>query len=120
MKIELGHLNGICIAEITSDAILLTQAQDALELAMNCSYQGADAIIVHESNVIPAFFDLRTGIAGEVLQKFSLYRIRLAIVGDFSKHTSNSLQAFITESNRTGFILFVSSVEIAKERLAKS
>ncbi|MCK7528774.1 MAG: DUF4180 domain-containing protein [Ignavibacteriales bacterium] len=32
---------------------------------------------------ISDFFDLKTGIAGEILQKFSTYNVRLAILGDF-------------------------------------
>ena len=49
------------------------------------------------------------GIAGEILQKFSNYRVRLAIVGDFTKFTSNSLHEFIYESNKGRFIHFVSA-----------
>jgi len=46
-------------------------------------YQGFDAIILHEKTITPVFFDLKTGIANEILQKFSNCRMRLAIVGDF-------------------------------------
>jgi hypothetical protein len=55
------------------------------------------------------FFDIKSGIAGEILQKFSTYRIRLAIVGDFSKYTSKSLNDFIFESNNGRHINFVST-----------
>lgn len=119
MDIELTHTNGIRMAEIISNEVLLTQAQDALELIAACGYQGADNLILHAANIIPSFFDLSSGIAGEILQKFSTYRVRLAVVGDFSDHTSQSLRDFITESNRTGRILFVASVESAREQLAR-
>jgi hypothetical protein len=85
----------------------------------NCQYQGADNIIIEKKNICIEFFDLSTGIAGEILQKFSNYRVRLAIVGDFSLHSSKSLKDFINESNRVGRILFVDSVEEAKSRLIK-
>ena len=39
-------------------------------------------MIIHEKNITPEFFDLKNRMAGEILQKFSNYRIRLAIVGD--------------------------------------
>ena len=55
------------------------------------------------------FFDLKSGIAGERLQKFSTYRIRLAIVGDFSKYTSKSLNDYIFESNKGRYINFLST-----------
>ena len=37
-------------------------------------------LVLDESQLSAAFFDLRTGLAGEVLQKFTNYRARLAIV----------------------------------------
>jgi hypothetical protein len=37
-------------------------------------------LVVTEGDLCPEFFDLRTGLAGEVLQKFVNYRARLAIV----------------------------------------
>lgn len=40
----------------------------------------AGGLILDESRIAPGFFDLRTGFAGEVLQKFANYRARLAIV----------------------------------------
>lgn len=37
-------------------------------------------LVLHEADLCPEFFDLRTGFAGQVLQKFSSYRTRLAVV----------------------------------------
>ncbi|HMN46270.1 MAG TPA: DUF4180 domain-containing protein [Povalibacter sp.] len=37
-------------------------------------------LVLYESSLGPEFFDLRTGIAGEMMQKFVNYRIPLAIV----------------------------------------
>ena len=119
MKIKIIHLEDILIAEIQSEEIEIRNAQDALDILANCSYQGAYSIILRESNIISCFFDLKTGIAGDVLQKFSTYQVRLAIIGDFSKYTSKSLNDFISESNRTGRINFVDSLEHAKEVLLK-
>ncbi|WQD36273.1 DUF4180 domain-containing protein [Sphingobacterium spiritivorum] len=59
------------------------------------------------------FFDLRTGIADEILQKFSNYRVQLAIVGEYSKYNSKSLTDFIYESNKGRHINFVNSMEEA-------
>ena len=39
-------------------------------------------------------------MAGEILQKFSNYRVRLAIVGDFTPYSSKSIKDFIYESNK--------------------
>ena len=119
MKIEIIHLDDILIAEIQSEEIEIRNAQDALDILANCSYQGAYSIILRESNIISCFFDLKTGIAGDVLQKFSTYQVRLAIIGDFSKYTGKSLNDFISESNRTGRINFVDTLQHAKEKLLR-
>ena len=67
-------------------------------------------VIIHEKNITPDFFDLKNKMAGEILQKFSNYRVRLAIVGDFSKYAKKSLKEFIYESNKGKQVNFVSSV----------
>ncbi|RPJ52836.1 MAG: DUF4180 domain-containing protein [Acidobacteria bacterium] len=41
---------------------------------------GAKGLILTEKDVAPEFFDLRSGLAGELFQKFSNYRLRVAIV----------------------------------------
>lgn len=117
MRIEAHEINSRRIAEIISDEPVILRAEDGTDLLGNMYYQGFDRIIIHEKNITPDFFDLRTGIAGEILQKFSTYRIRLAIVGDFSKYTSKSLNDFIFESNKQGLVNFVSSLAEAKEKL---
>jgi hypothetical protein len=119
MKIEISKINGVAIAEIISDEVLIREVQNALDLMGDCNYQGTSKMIVHEKNLIPAFFDLKTGIAGEILQKFSTYQVQLAIVGDFSKYSSKSLTDFIFESNKLGRINFVDSLEEAKKKLIK-
>lgn len=119
MKIELIEINGICLAEIVSDKIVLGNTQDAVDLIGNCNYQGASGIIVRENHVIDSFFDLKTGVAGDMLQKFSTYRSKLAIVGDFTKFPGNSLKDFISESNKLGRINFVSTMEEAIQCLTK-
>ncbi|GAB4041270.1 DUF4180 domain-containing protein [Spirosoma jeollabukense] len=81
-------------------------------------YQDFDSIILHEKNIIPDFFDLKTGMAGEILQKFSTYRMRLAIVGDFSKYTSKSINDFMFESNKARQINFVKSLADALTKLS--
>lgn len=119
MQIDITNINGNVITEIISESILIRKTQDALDLMSEANYRDSWKIIIHEKNVIPAFFDLKTGIAGEILQKFSTYDVQLAVVGNFSKYAGNSLRDFIVESNRLGRINFVNTIEEARERLAK-
>ncbi|WP_316843013.1 DUF4180 domain-containing protein [Pedobacter gandavensis] len=119
MKIEV-HQNGeVKIAEVISDSFVISNAEEGLQLMVDLYYQDFDKIILHEPNIKPDFFDLKTGIAGEILQKFSNYRVRLVIVGDFHKYPGKSIKDFIYESNQGRQVNFLNSVEEAVERLSK-
>lgn len=118
MNIIPHTVGSINIAEVTSEEIILNSAEDGLDLLGSLYYQGFDRIAIHDKNINPAFYDLKNGMAGEILQKFSNYRVRLAIVGDFSKHTGKSINDFIFESNKTGHVNFVKSIEEALIKLA--
>jgi hypothetical protein len=85
----------------------------------NCSYNGTYRIIIHQKNLAPDFFDLKTGVAGDILQKFSTYNLKLAIVGDFRNVKSKSLNDFIFESNKYGRVNFVESKEDALKKLCR-
>ncbi len=110
------YVNNLTIAEFTPEEVVLSTAQEFLQMMMDAA---ADGIIVQQKNINEKFFDLQSGLAGEMLQKVINYRLRLAIVGDFSMYESKSLKAFIAESNRSNAIVFVNNVEEAVRRLSK-
>ncbi|HCM60508.1 MAG TPA: hypothetical protein DIS74_09080 [Bacteroidales bacterium] len=74
---------------------------------------------IHADSFAAGFFDLRTGLAGEILQKLSNYRMRLAIVGDFTRLKSRSWRYFIRESNRGKTVCFMPTVQGAISALIK-
>lgn len=113
MNIQSHSINDIEIAEIISDQVIIQNAEDALDLLGNIYYQGFDRMMIYQKNITPDFFDLKNKMAGEILQKFSTYRVRLAIIGDFSEFTSKSLKDFIYESNKGKHVNFVASVKDA-------
>jgi len=118
MDIKIHQKNSIKIAELNSEGLAIKNSSDALDIMGNLYYQGVDKMIIHEKNLTPDFFNLRTGIAGEILQKFSNYRFRLAIVGDFSKYTGKSIKDFMYESNKGQHINFISSLPDALKVLS--
>ena len=59
---------------------LLASAGEVNQLIEACFAEGVHAVLLHAANLPPAFFDLSTGQAGEILQKLRNYRIRLALV----------------------------------------
>ena len=107
MEIKTHNIEDTKVAEIITDKVILRSTEDRLDLLGNLYYQGFDKIIIHEKNITPEFFDLKTKIAGEILQKFAQYQMPLIIVGDFSKYKSKSLNDFIFESNKSQQINFI-------------
>lgn len=88
-----------------------------VEEALN---EGARVLAVPASRLDDSFFELKTGIAGEALQKFVNYRLVFAIVGDVSAHiaASKSLHDFVVECNRGHDVLFVADIAELEHRLA--
>lgn len=109
MTIKTHYAEDLKIAELTSDHLIIKTAGDGVDLLGNVYYQCFDKMIVHAENIAPEFFDLKTGMAGEILQKFSTYRMGLAIVGNFDTQNSKSLHDFIYESNKAGHTIFAES-----------
>jgi hypothetical protein len=109
----------VVVAELTDEKSVLSEVQDILDLMGDCRFNGCNRIILKEENLNPDFFRLHTGLAGEILQKFSTYDFKLAIIGDFSKFRSKNLQDFIRESNKGRSIFFVTSLDDALTRMTR-
>lgn len=78
----------------------------------------AGTIAVPVDNLAPSFFHLRSGFAGEVLQKLATYRFTLAVLGDISAHTAASaaFRDFVREANRGSAVLFVDGLTAIVDR----
>ena len=59
---------------------LLHAPEDAVEIIGACFEQHTRAVLLYAENLTERFFDLSSGEAGAILQKFRNYRIRLAVV----------------------------------------
>jgi hypothetical protein len=70
-----------------------------------------EVVVLKKSHFPAAFWDLRSGLAGEILQKVSNYRRKIIILGDFEGVESKSLRDFIYESNRHGSVVFAPDIE---------
>lgn len=92
--------------------VIIRSSQDMLDLMASARYEcGCDTILLKKENLDEDFFNLKTGLAGEILQKISNYGFKLAVIGDFSQYESKSLRDFIYESNKAGRVMFVSDVK---------
>lgn len=111
--------NGMPVAVIDRTE-KLAGPQDFLDRMAEAVYQDScEGMIVYQESLQEGFFDLKTGIAGEILQKFSNYRFKLAIVGDFTGYASKSLRDFLYESNQGRLICFKKDLAEALEAVTK-
>ena len=98
----------------------LRTERDAVDLIAEAS--GFDLIVIPVARLDPDFFRLRTGVAGQMLQKFATYGRRVAMVGDVSRQVeeSSALRDFVVESNRGNQVWFVENIEDFEGRWKRS
>jgi hypothetical protein len=121
MEKKITEVNGTTVAIIKSAEPIITDTQSALDLMATVDYNdNCQRIAIYKEAITPDFFNLSTGIAGEILQKFTNYAKKIAIIGDFSNYTSKPLKDFIYESNKGNAIFFVADEECALEKLILS
>ena len=106
------------VAIVKSSEMIIKDVQSAIDFMMTIKYEtNCNKIALNKEAIVEDFFILSTGMAGEILQKFITYQIKLAIYGDYSKYTSKPLKDFIYESNNGKDIFFVESEEEAIRKL---
>lgn len=120
MDIRIVKKNNIELAIVVSDEEIISDVQSALDLMATVNYEsGCNRIILNKTAICEDFFDLKTRLAGEILQKFINYQTKIAIIGDFSTYSSKSLKDFIYESNNGREIFFLSDEAQAIDKLSK-
>ena len=116
------ELHGVRVYECERDGARPRNDRDAVELVSEAWGHRAQLVVIPAGRLGDDFFDLKTRIAGEILQKFVTYHVRVAILGDISRYVaaSSALRDFVYESNRGPHIWFVSTPEELSERLAQA
>jgi len=73
---------------------------DPAAVVAGCIESGAHALLVDRAALPDTFFDLSSGVAGELLHRLSVHGIRMAgVVPDPAAH-SQPFQDFLRETNR--------------------
>jgi hypothetical protein len=118
LKKQIVQNNGIGVAVIHSNDLIISDTQSALDLIATIDYHdNCQRIAINKEAITKDFFKLSTGIAGEILQKFVTYSKKIAIIGDFSEYTSKSLSDFIFECNKGNSVYFVPDEQTAINKL---
>ncbi len=112
---------GIRILEYPVEGPPLGNVSASLQIISAAFSQQAGLVAIPVERLGDDFFQLRNGIAGEVLQKFATYKLRVAIVGNIKSLTaaSKALNDFVVECNRGSAVWFVSSLEELNDPLQR-
>lgn len=95
-------------------------AGDALELMSAAWSHHADLLAIPAERLGEEFLRLRSGVAGEFVQKFVTCGMRLVVIGDIPRHinTSAALRDFVYESNKGQHLWFVPDLNQLAARLS--
>ena len=116
MPSQIYELHGVRILECAAEGPELHRDRDAVDLMGEALGGDANFIVIPVERFGDDFFRLETRIAGEVIQRFAMYKVRVAILGDISRHAaeSKSLRDFVYELNRGNQCWFVDREELGK------
>lgn len=111
MTERIETLGGLRVLMCATEGVTLADGgfEDLLSSALG---HRVDMLVLPVERLGEGFLDLRTGIAGAVLQKLVNYRLRAAVVGDVSQASERSTawRDFVREANRGKTCWFVGDV----------
>jgi hypothetical protein len=114
-------LHGVHVRQCAADGAPIRTARDATDLISEAWEERAKVLAIPVERLHPDFFQLSSGVAGEIVQKFATYKMRVAIVGDISRYVdeSTSLRDFVREANRGDQLWFVAKREEIAEHMLR-
>lgn len=86
--------------ECASAETPLRTEQDAIDLISVCFESDTNLLLIQAQALAEDFFQLRTGLAGSVLQKFINYNVKVAVVLTDQQKVKGKFKEFITEANK--------------------
>lgn len=116
---HLEKFHGVPVLVCATEGAAVGGERDALDLIGDAGYQGAQWVVVPAERFADDFFQLRTRVAGHVVQKFAQYGVGLVVLGDISRHleVSSALEDFVRESNGGRQLWFLRDRDQLAERL---
>lgn len=119
MTVSVRH--GVRVFTCAPDGPRLAGERDAIDVIGETYGQEVSLVVVPVERLDEAFFTLSTRVAGEVMQKFVNYGLRLVVLGDVSRHlaASSALRDFVRETNRGRHVWFVTDLDELEARLAR-
>jgi hypothetical protein len=102
VNVQIVREKGRVYAKGTRGQPLLNNERDVLDLISFCGEHDTDRVLLFSENLPDTFFDLKSGEAGMILQKFVNYRMKVAAIlppslirgkfGDFALETNRGVR----------------------------
>lgn len=100
MDLKIIDKDGQQYAEGTAGEPLMRTAADTVDVIGLCFGYDVSRLLLHADNLPERFVDLRSGEAGEILQKFRNYQIKVAAVLSRDIVGEGAFAAMVGEENR--------------------
>ncbi len=103
--------------ELLSCTNAIINEQDALNLVALCGEHETNLLMIHDSAISDDFYRLRTGVAGNILQKFINYHIKTAAVVANVKTNKGKFKEMASEANKGNHFRIFENKEAAEKWL---
>ncbi|MBN2444279.1 MAG: DUF4180 domain-containing protein [Spirochaetales bacterium] len=113
MEMNIMEKEGKKYIELIKGKLCIENESDAVDVVGFCGCHQTNLVLMYEDNLTEKFFDLKTGVAGEILQKFINYRVRIAIVLSMERITGR-FKEMVNESHRSADFRVFSDKKAAK------
>src|SRR5688572_5984769 len=122
MPDRVREVGGIRILELAAEGAPIITRREVSDLLGAAMSERADMVAIPVARQGDSFFDLKTRVAGEMLQMMVNYGLRIAFIGDVPAAVAGSkaLRDFIYESNRGRSVWFVPDIAALEQRLAQA
>lgn len=117
LNIQVIEKNNRKIVYCSSAEVPISTGQDALDLISVTYEHDTDLVLIHADALSGDFFKLRSGVAGEILQKFVNYQRKAALIISSSDTVKGKARELLAETNKGNAFRTFGSMEEAESWL---
>lgn len=111
MNIHILTKNNLKIVHILELEYIISESQQFLDLITTLGYEhDTNYYAIEKYLLAPKFFDLTSGLAGDIMQKCMIYGIKVQVIGDYSHIESKAFKDLMYECNQQGNFTFVNEL----------
>ena len=102
------HAQNTSVECLPGDGLIASE-NDSLDLVAACGEYQASRLLISAEVLPEEFYNLRTGLAGAVLQKFAQYRVKVVAVLPPERANQGRFGEMVLEANRSNSMFHVFS-----------